>query len=71
MWYRDIKGYPRFRDSGKLVHRWKAEKKLKRKLRPDEVVHHINRDKTDYSSDNLWVFKNQKAHHRAHRRDLW
>lgn len=70
-WYRDKKGYPRFSDSDKLVHRWKAEKKLGRDLRPGEVVHHKNRSKTDYSDDNLHVFGSQRQHWRAHRRDKW
>ena len=46
-----------------------AEKKLGRKLRSGEVVHHKDRDKTNNSKDNLWVFKNQEEHDRAHRID--
>ena len=68
-WFKDRNGYPRFSDSGKLVHRWKAEKKLERDLESEEVVHHKNRRKTDYSEGNLWVFKNQSEHNRAHKRD--
>ena len=45
--YIDKDGYKRSSDSGKKVHRHVAEMKLGRKLRPGEVVHHINRDKTD------------------------
>jgi len=67
--YIDQNGYERFCDSGKSVHRWAAEKKLKRKLRPSEVVHHKDRDKTNNSLDNLWVFPNQRAHSNAHKRD--
>lgn len=70
-WYKDRKGYPRFSDSGKLVHRWKAEKSLGRELRPGEVVHHKNRCKTDYSDGNLHTFRSQSQHARAHRRDGW
>jgi hypothetical protein len=70
-WHRDRKGYPRFSDSGKLVHRWKAEKKLGRELRPGEVVHHNNRNKTDYSDKNLHVFGSQRQHWKAHKRDGW
>jgi len=68
-WYRDGEGYPRFSDSDELVHRWKAEKRLGRPLIDGEVVHHKNRCKTDYSDDNLWVFKNQSKHDRTHRSD--
>ncbi len=68
-WFKDKKGYPRFSDSGKLVHRWQAEKKLGRPLRDGEVVHHKNRCKTDYSKKGLWVFKNQKQHDGAHKSD--
>ena len=49
--YVDDKGYFRFKDSGKLVHRWVDEKKLGRKLRAGEVVHHINRNKRDNSPE--------------------
>ncbi len=67
-WHKDEKGYPRFSDSDKLVHRWKAEKKLGRKLSDGEVVHHKNRRKADYSDSNLWVFPSQRQHWMLHRR---
>lgn len=59
------------KDSEKLVHRWVAEKKLGRPLKPWERVHHKDRNKRNNSPDNLWVFKNQKQHWRAHKRDGW
>jgi hypothetical protein len=68
-WFKDSKGYRRFSDSGKSVHRWSAEKRIGRPLRNGEVVHHINRNKSDNRPSNLWVFKNQKAHDKTHRRD--
>lgn len=68
-WYIDENGYRRFSDSGELVHRWVAEKEYG--LERGEVVHHINRDKGDNHPDNLYVFKNQRAHNRAHKRDGW
>ncbi|MFW9780604.1 MAG: HNH endonuclease [Candidatus Heimdallarchaeota archaeon] len=68
-WFRDKKGYKRYSDSGKAVHRHVAERKLGRKLRKGEVVHHINRNKSDNRRKNLWVFKGQKQHHRTHKRD--
>lgn len=67
--YKDDKGYKRYKDSDKPVHRYMAEKKLGRKLRSGEVVHHKDRDKTNNSKQNLWVFKNQAAHDRAHKVD--
>lgn len=65
----DENGYRRFSDSGNLVSRWVAEKKLGRELDDDEVVHHKNRNKGDNHSGNLWVFKNQSQHHAAHEED--
>jgi len=67
--FKDKKGYKHFEDSGKPVHRHVAERKLGRKLGFGEVVHHINRDKTDNRRSNLWVFGSQKDHHSAHKRD--
>jgi hypothetical protein len=67
--YTDNKGYKRFKDSNKPVHRWAAEKKLGRKLKKGEVVHHKNRNKKDNSSGNLYVFKNQED--KAHKYDAY
>ena len=67
--YIDRKGYQRFTDSNKLVHRWVAEKKLGRKLRRGEVVHHKNRRKRDNRLKNLWIFRNQDEHDRVHKSD--
>lgn len=67
--YTDSKGYKRYKDSNKPVHRYMAEKRLGRKLRPGEVVHHIDRDKCNNSKSNLWVFKNRAEHDRIHKID--
>ena len=64
--YIDDNGYPRFSNSGKLVHRWMAEKDLGRKLEPDEVVHHNDRNKLNYDRSNLTVFANQDEHEAEH-----
>jgi hypothetical protein len=67
--YEDKKGYLRYRDSDKPRHTAVVEKEFGHKLSKGSVVHHINRDKTDNRFSNLWVFKNQKAHDSAHRKD--
>ena len=64
--FKDKKGYKHFAGSGKSVHRHVAERKMGRKLRKGEVVHHKNRNKTDNRRSNLKVFKNQKKHHKSH-----
>ena len=48
------------------MHRQVAEQMLGRKLRPGEVVHHINGDKHDNRPENLQVFENQAEHARWH-----
>ena len=67
--YVDSKGYKRYKDSNKLVHRYMAEKKLSRKLKQGEVVHHKDRNKQNNSKENLWVFKNQSEHYKIHKKD--
>ena len=67
--YVDENGYRRFTDSDMPVHRWVAEQKLGRKLKPWEVVHHKDRDKLNNDPDNLWVFRNQEEHDEAHEID--
>lgn len=69
--YIDRYGYERFKDSDIPVHRWVAEKKLGRELRPGEVVHHKDRDKTNNDPDNLWVFRSQDEHDRVHEEDAY
>jgi len=64
--YIDNNGYLRFNSSGKLVHRWVAEKNIGRRLRPDEVVHHKDGNKLNNSPNNLQVFSSQDEHHSLH-----
>ena len=59
--YKDSKGYPRFKNSGKTVHKAVAENKIGRKLRDDEVVHHKDGDKTNFRKENLRV--TSRSHH--------
>jgi hypothetical protein len=56
--YIDDRGYARFCNSGKLVHHLIAERKLGRKLRPWEVVHHRNRNKLDNRPINIYITRN-------------
>jgi len=53
--YIDDKGYERLCDSGKLVHRLVIERKLGRKLKPWETVHHRNKNRLDNRPINLYV----------------
>ena len=67
--YTDSRGYSRFKNSRKLVHRSVAELKLGRKLKIGEIVHHKNRDKQDNSFANLSILPNQKKHWQIHKKD--
>lgn len=44
----------------------RQKKILGRKLNTDEVVHHKNENKQDYSDSNLEVLPNQSAHIKIH-----
>ena len=43
-------------------HRLVMEQKLGRKLRPEEIVHHINGIKEDNLPENLQLFKDKSSH---------
>lgn len=59
-------GYLKFKDTDVCVHRWVMEKKLGRKLRHGEVVHHIDGNKLNNNMSNLMLFPSQKEHHAYH-----
>lgn len=66
--YQDKRGYLRFRDSNKLVHRYVAEKKLGRALENWEVVHHVDGNKLNNRHANLEVCSREE-HDAIHRRN--
>lgn len=63
------KGYIRLHWDGKryvMEHRLVAELILDRQLNEVEVIHHVDRNKTNNSPDNLMLFPNQAAHLALH-----
>lgn len=49
-------------------HRWVMEQAIGRPLRPEERIHHINRDTADNRIENLRVYASQAEHVRAEHR---
>lgn len=53
-------GYPIYKDSGKVLHWYIAEKYLlKRKLKEGEQIHHVDGDKLNFNPDNLIVMSKE------------
>ena len=52
--------------NNRLEHRVVAEQMLGRKLRPGEVVHHIDGNRQNNTPSNLMVFKNSSEHLKYH-----
>ncbi len=76
--YKDHKGYYRFKDSGKSVHRWVAHKHLylpNRKKYPldfkEYQVHHIDKNITNNDKSNLelMLIRNHELKHNIHRHE--
>ncbi|WP_352400124.1 HNH endonuclease signature motif containing protein [Anaerotignum sp.] len=51
---------------GVHTHRVVAEWALGRKLKPGEVVHHIDGDRRNNNPENILVFASQKEHAKLH-----
>ena len=49
-------------------HRLVAEKKLGRRLRPGEIIHHLNDDRTDNRPENIQVVNGNAEHYVYHRK---
>lgn len=54
---------------GRHTHRVVAEQMLGRKLKPGEVVHHIDHNKRNNNPDNLLVLPSQSEHAKLHMRE--
>jgi len=63
-----IKGYDYILNNGKYIrkHRLYFEKNLGRKLKDDEIIHHIDFDKKNHKITNLFL-SNQKEHAKLHK----
>ncbi len=58
----DVRGYA-------YEHRLVAEEKLGRKLKPGEVIHHLNKTKSDNRPENIEVEKSRRHHAFDHRKN--
>ncbi len=62
-----IDGYYRDGRTGRREHRLIYEAHYGIKLNKNEVIHHINFDKTDNRIENLYKYENASEHIKAHR----
>ena len=63
--YKDKKGYPRWKDTGRLVHRDVAKKMIGGPIGKGRVVHHKDGNKSNFRKSNL-VVMNRSAHSTLH-----
>lgn len=49
-----------------LEHRLVVEQFIERYLKPNEIIHHIDEDKTNNDIDNLMIFKSTTEHLKFH-----
>jgi len=66
--YIDQEGYPRWKDSRRLVHRTVAANMFGGKLPDGMIVHHIDGNKRNFRKNNLGVM-NRSAHAILHIRE--
>jgi len=67
LFYYDKNGYPRWRNSKKLVHRTVASKKVGGRIFDGFVVHHLDGNKKNFRKRNL-VIMSRSNHARLHAR---
>jgi AraC-like DNA-binding protein len=66
-WLIYVPDHPHADKRGRVAeHRLVMETQLGRYLRPEEVVHHMNHDRSDNRVENLMLLPNQAAHMRQH-----
>jgi hypothetical protein len=63
--FKDKKGYPRWGDSKKLVHKTVAENMIGGRIGAGRVVHHKDGDKSNFRRSNLKVMS-RSAHSSLH-----
>jgi len=54
-----------------LEHRWVMEKRMRKFLRPSDVVHHINEKRDDNRVENLRVYPDDSTHFIVHAKNLY
>ncbi len=64
-YYIDKKGYPTTRSNNKRIHTQIVEKKLGRKIKKSEVIHHRDGNKRNWRPSNLNVMS-RSSHSRLH-----
>ncbi len=60
----------RSKNGRKRHHRHVMEQALGRKLKPNEVVHHIDHDRTNNEPENLMIFQSHAEHNDYHKAEL-